>query len=72
MIFSMYKDKFVVHMNTKIDNEELAALEVLKQTGVNVLEATLVAKEALKVGWGRKRIGEHVLSVTSATWHGDS
>ena len=34
-------------------NEELAAIEVLRQTGVNVLEAALVAKTALEAGRGR-------------------
>ena len=34
-------------------NEELAAIEVLRQTGVNVLEAALVAKRALEAGRGR-------------------
>lgn len=34
-------------------DSELAALEVLKSTGADVLEAALVAKEALRVGRGR-------------------
>ena len=34
-------------------NEERAAIEVLRQTGVNVVEAALVAKTALEVGRGR-------------------
>ncbi len=34
-------------------NEELAALEVLRQTGVNIIEAALVAKAALEAGRGR-------------------
>ena len=34
-------------------NEELAAIEVLRQTGVNVVEAALVAKTALEAGRGR-------------------
>ena len=38
---------------TTIEDRELAALEVLRSTGVDVLEAALVAKEALKSGRGR-------------------
>ena len=38
-----------------IEQGELAALEVLKQTGVSALEAALVAREALKAGRGRLR-----------------
>ena len=34
-------------------HETLAAIEILRQTGVNVLEAALVAKEAIAVGRGR-------------------
>ena len=34
-------------------NEERAAIEVLRQTGVNVVEAALVAKAALEAGRGR-------------------
>ena len=34
---------------------EMAAIEVLKSTGADVLEAALVAKEALRVGRGRVR-----------------
>lgn len=37
---------------TTIEDRELAALEVLRSTGVDVLEAALVAKEALKSGRG--------------------
>ena len=37
----------------KYDNEERAAIAVLKSTGVNVLEAALMAKEALAAGRGR-------------------
>ena len=36
-----------------IKNEELAAIEVLRQTGVNVVEAAFVAKTALEAGRGR-------------------
>ena len=36
-------------------NEELAAIEVLRQTGVNVLEAAIIAKSALEAGRGRVR-----------------
>ena len=39
-------------MNT-IEDKEMAALEVLKSTGIDVLEAALVAKEALQCGRGR-------------------
>ena len=43
-------------MKTKLSkNEECAAIEVLRQTGVNVLEAALVAKRALEAGRGRVR-----------------
>ena len=38
-----------------IEDREQAALEVLKSTGVDVLEAALVAKEALECGRGRVR-----------------
>ena len=38
-----------------IEDREMAALEVLKSTGVDVLEAALVAKEALQCGRGRVR-----------------
>ena len=38
-----------------INTDELAALEVLKRTGVDVLEAALIAKEALEVGRGKVR-----------------
>lgn len=34
-------------------NEELAAIEVLRQTGVDVVEAALIAKTALEAGRGR-------------------
>ena len=40
---------------TEITEEELAALVVLKQTGVNVLEAAQVAGVALRAGRGRVR-----------------
>ena len=40
-------------MNTEINDRERAALEVLRTTGVDVLEAALVAKEALECGRGR-------------------
>ena len=42
-------------MNTKIRDRERAALEVLRSTGVDVLEAALVAREALECGRGRVR-----------------
>ena len=48
-------------MNTEIADKERAALEVLRSTGVDVLEAALVAKEALECGRGRvKRARECV------------
>ena len=40
---------------TEITEEELAALAVLKQTGVNVQEAAQVAGAALRAGCGRGR-----------------
>ena len=40
-------------MTTEINDTERAALEVLRKTGVDVLEAALVAKEALQHGRGR-------------------
>ena len=42
-------------MNTENRDREQAALEVLRSTGVDVLEAALVAKEALECGRGRVR-----------------
>ena len=44
-----------------IEDREMAALEVLRSIGINVLEAALVAKEALECGRGRvKRARECV------------
>ena len=44
-----------------IEDREMAALEVLRSTGIDVLEAALVAKEALECGRGRvKRARECV------------
>ena len=40
-------------MKTTIENNELAALEILRSTGVDVLEAAMVAKAALRAGRGR-------------------
>ena len=40
-------------MNREISETERAALEVLRKTGIDVLEAALVAKEALASGRGR-------------------
>ena len=40
-------------MTTEINETERAALEVLRKTGVDVLEAALVAKDALQHGRGR-------------------
>ena len=42
-------------MNTGISEAERAALEVLRSTGIDVLEAALVAREALECGRGRVR-----------------
>ncbi|MDO4817805.1 MAG: hypothetical protein Q3986_05200, partial [Akkermansia sp.] len=48
-------------MKTGNRDREQAALEVLRSTGVDVLEAALVAKEALECGRGRvRRAGECV------------
>ena len=40
-------------MKKRNREEDRAALEVLRKTGVNVLEAALVAREALECGYGR-------------------
>ena len=42
-------------MKAEISDKERAALEVLRSTGVDVLEAALVAKEALRCGRGRMK-----------------
>ena len=42
-------------MNTENREREQAALEVLRSTGVDILEAALVAREALECGRGRVR-----------------
>ena len=42
-------------MKKTIEKNELAALEILRSTGVDVLEAALVAKEALRAGRGRMK-----------------
>ncbi|MCH5284892.1 MAG: tyrosine-type recombinase/integrase, partial [Akkermansiaceae bacterium] len=43
-------------MNTiSYNNQELAAIEVLRQTGVAILDAALVAKSAIEAGRGRVR-----------------
>ena len=42
-------------MNAEIGNKERAALEVLRSTGVDILDAALVAKEAVEHGRGRVR-----------------
>ena len=42
-------------MNTENRDREQAALEVLKSTGIDVLEAALVAREVLECGRGRVR-----------------
>ena len=42
-------------MKTEITDKERAALEVLRSTGIDVLEAALVAREALECGRGRVR-----------------
>ena len=45
------------------NNEEMAAIEVLRQTGVGILEAALVAKRAIEAGRGRvKRAMECIAS----------
>ena len=48
-------------------NEERAAIEVLRQTGVNVLEAALVAKEALVAGRGRVTRARECISAGAET-----
>ena len=40
-------------MNQEITEEEYAALIILRNTGVNVIEAALIAKEALEKGRGQ-------------------
>ena len=51
----------------KIKNEEQAAIAVLRQTGVNVVEAALIAKRALEAGRGRvKRAMECITMGTEA------
>ena len=42
-------------MNQDITEEEYAALIILRQTGVDIIEAALIAKEALEKGRGRLR-----------------
>lgn len=61
-------------MMVELTTRELAALEVLKQTCVDVLEASLIAKAALKAGRGRiKRtmkiieLGDEELKVSEKT-----
>ena len=48
-------------------NDELAAIEVLRRTGVNVLEAALVAKEALVAGRGRVTRARECISAGAET-----
>lgn len=51
-------------MKTKISkNEVLAAIGVLRQTGVDVVEAALIAKMALKVGRGRVKRARECISM---------
>ena len=61
-------------MEIDIKEKERAALEVLRSTGLDVLEAALVAKEALESGRGRVRrtracirLGEEQLRLRSRT-----
>ena len=37
----------------RVNEEEYAALQVLRSTGVNILEAAIIAREALRVGRGK-------------------
>ena len=48
-------------------NDVLAAIEVLRRTGVNVLEAALVAKEALVAGRGRVTRARECISAGAET-----
>ena len=55
--------KTVQTMKVGIDQNELSALQVLKSTGVDVLEAALVARDALKAGRGRVRRARECIEV---------
>lgn len=46
---------------------EMAALEVLRQTGLDVLEAALVAKEAIEAGRGRLKRAKECISAGAET-----
>ena len=48
-------------------NTELAALEILRQTGVDIVEAALVAKSALEAGRGRTKRAYACISAGAAT-----
>lgn len=50
-------------------NEELAAIEVLRQTGVNVVEAALIAKTALEAGRGRVKRAMQCITTGVETLH---
>lgn len=50
-------------MNTAITEQEHAALAVLRSTGIDVLEAALVAKEALSLSHGRVRRARQCLQL---------
>ena len=53
-------------MNTETIDRERAALEVLRSTGIDVLEAALVAKEALACGRGRVRRAQECVRLGAA------
>lgn len=53
-------------MRTDINETERAALEVLRKTGVDVLEAALVAKDALQSGRGRVKRARACITLGAA------
>ena len=48
-------------------NKELAAIEVLRQTGVDIIEAALIAKSAIEAGRGRARRAYECISAGMET-----
>ena len=58
-------------MNKKIDNQaELAAIEVLRSTGIDILEAALVAKAAIEAGRGQVKRAKECISAGVETLKG--